>query len=461
LVEREQQALEIEDQIAETKKVLNKLRYAIVSNYYKSSSSESQAQVQRDTQNNSIVPSGIKDFDQKPIHPSLKKLIGKKPVNYDEILQSTRTTRKAALEAKSTINEKFSKIKPKRCETITRPETITPQPKFETPEVVQLTSSRGRNHLKHTIIIGNTSQYISEQSSSSITHKWMCYLKAKSAVPIERLVKKVRFQLDSSYAPNDIIDVNSPPFQLTRRGYGEFPIKLLIFFKDEVNLKPVQFHHDLILDKKFSGHQTLGSETVSELWTRNFLTQDENEKRKNDADLIESEKRTNLLNDHDYCKLYDIDEKKDVKEKVKEKVENMKLERKMSTHGSISSLKVDHEVVDWVNCHKELLNLTSREEKPSFDINVDDLMENDDASKNFRIPGSLELESKFIEMSCNEIGIKYSAFDQSSKLILIKVLKKFVADVAEKAVSDGNSLTKSEIEESLKSRPEFDFLLRR
>jgi hypothetical protein len=43
---------------------------------------------------------------QQQIHPSLKKLLGKKPVNYDEIL-SIRPLRQAAKTAKTTIKEKL------------------------------------------------------------------------------------------------------------------------------------------------------------------------------------------------------------------------------------------------------------------------------------------------------------------------------------------------------------------
>lgn len=449
-MKREQQAIQIEEQIAETKKILNKLRYAVVSDYYKSGSSQLQAQVQNDIQNNAIVPSGIQEFDQKPIHPSLKKLIGKKPVNYDDILHSTRTTRKAAQEAKTIINEKFTKIRSKRCETITRP-VVTSNVKIPTAEVIQLTSSRGRNQLKHTIIVGNTSQYITEQSTSDITHKWMCYLKTKSSVPIERLVKKVRFHLDSSYAPNDMIEVTSPPFQLTRRGYGEFPIKLMIFFRDEVNLKPVQIHHQLALDKKFSGHQTLGNETISELWTRNFLTQDENDERQ--SVLNELENRKNPLLDHDYCKIENYDDKADVK--VKE--ETVKLKDEMKIRGSKTSLKVNQKVVDWLNIHKNLLSSTMSQEKPSFDVNVDEPVEKDEEIETFRVSQNFALEEKFIEMSCKEIDIKSSKIDQNAKLLLITILRKFVKDLVKNPKE--KVVTNSAIEKVLNSKPEFDFLL--
>lgn len=236
---KEAEALKIEDQIIETKNLLTKLRYAVVSEYYKTGSAELHEKVQRNIQENAIIQSGIKELDQKSIHPAVKQLIRKRPANSQLIHGSTST----AAEEEQEIQE---------------------------PTAIKLTSSRGKNQQKHIIVVGNTSQYIKPEPSSEITHKWMCYLRTKSPTPIECLVKKVRFHLDPSYKPN-IIDVTSPPFQLIKRGYGEFSVQLLIFFKDEVKLKPVQIHHQLLLDKRLSGHQVLGNETITEVFTNDFI----------------------------------------------------------------------------------------------------------------------------------------------------------------------------------------------
>lgn len=54
------------------------------------------------------------------------------------------------------------------------------------------------------------------------------------------------------------------PFHLTRRGWGEFPLRLRLFFKLEIN-KPVDIVHNLKLDKTYSGRQTFGGETIVDL----------------------------------------------------------------------------------------------------------------------------------------------------------------------------------------------------
>lgn len=266
------------------------MRYAIISNYYQSQPEVIQVQVQEISQQNDVVKSGIKEHDQLAIHPSLKKLIGKKPLNYQQIINSSRTTRNSGHEAPTTssIKDKVS-IKIEKSGTST---TVSSTPLIvQEPKVIQLTSSRGKNQL-HRIVVGNTSQYLQEtSSSSSITHKWMCYVKTKSSVPLEQLVKKVRFHLDPSYKPNDVVEVSSP-FQLTRRGYKQFQLKVLIFFKDDLRIKPVTIYHQLVLDKTLTGHQVLGKETVTELWTREFLNDET-------AELVHPSVKV-VTHDHDY-----------------------------------------------------------------------------------------------------------------------------------------------------------------
>ncbi|CAB1317113.1 unnamed protein product [Coregonus sp. 'balchen'] len=54
---------------------------------------------------------------------------------------------------------------------------------------------------------------------------------------------------------------NEPPFHLTRRGWGEFPVRIQIHFKDPRN-KRIDIIHHLKLDRTYTGLQTLGAETV-------------------------------------------------------------------------------------------------------------------------------------------------------------------------------------------------------
>lgn len=77
-------------------------------------------------------------------------------------------------------------------------------------------------------------------------------------------VKKVRITLHPSFAPNDIVDLHNPPFHLSRRGYGEFPVNVQLFLFDP-RAEPIDITHNLTLDKESTGKQIIGPETVVEV----------------------------------------------------------------------------------------------------------------------------------------------------------------------------------------------------
>ncbi|KAJ8274613.1 hypothetical protein COCON_G00092380 [Conger conger] len=135
-----------------------------------------------------------------------------------------------------------------------------------------------RLYVKKTIIVGNVSKYIppdKREENDQSTHKWMVYVRGSRKEPsIDHFVKKVWFFLHPSYKPNDLVEVSEPPFHLTRRGWGEFPVRVQIHFKDPRN-KRIDIIHHLKLDRTYTGLQTLGAETVVDVELhRNSLGED-------------------------------------------------------------------------------------------------------------------------------------------------------------------------------------------
>ncbi|ELK00749.1 YEATS domain-containing protein 2 [Pteropus alecto] len=122
-----------------------------------------------------------------------------------------------------------------------------------------------RLFIKKTIVVGNVSKYIppdKREENDQSTHKWMVYVRGSRREPsINHFVKKVWFFLHPSYKPNDLVEVREPPFHLTRRGWGEFPVRVQVHFKDSQN-KRIDIIHNLKLDRTYTGLQTLGAETV-------------------------------------------------------------------------------------------------------------------------------------------------------------------------------------------------------
>ncbi|XP_051778832.1 YEATS domain-containing protein 2 isoform X1 [Erpetoichthys calabaricus] len=125
-----------------------------------------------------------------------------------------------------------------------------------------------RLYVKKTIVVGNVSKYIppdKREENDQSTHKWMVYVRGSRKEPsIDHFVKKVWFFLHPSYKPNDLVEVSEPPFHLTRRGWGEFPVRVQIHFKDPRN-KRIDIIHHLKLDRTYTGLQTLGAETVVDI----------------------------------------------------------------------------------------------------------------------------------------------------------------------------------------------------
>lgn len=296
---REEQLEEIDTKLAKAKDMLHQVRYTAVSDYYHRQSleySESETALLRGQSLFENEPDG----PQMPLHPAIKKIVGKKPKSYDELLRVRPTVREAAKTAKTTIKEKSrSKKEEKRIQRMIKQRGIVidhsnpeqsadvaamldirePVAPIKVPRhiepiktdkpVAKLNSARLNNQIKHLIVVGNTSKYIGdEKPSDNSSHKWLVYVQAKSSIPIDMFVTKVRFFLHPSYRPNDVVDVDAPPFQLARRGWGEFPVRLQLFFDPQIDQKPVQLVHNLVLDKTLSGLQTMGAETLVEIWLR-------------------------------------------------------------------------------------------------------------------------------------------------------------------------------------------------
>ncbi|KAJ2160304.1 hypothetical protein GGF46_002350 [Coemansia sp. RSA 552] len=121
-----------------------------------------------------------------------------------------------------------------------------------------------RFHIIRRAMLGNTSQYVDLQSrppgKEKCTHRWTVYVRSPSAGshPGE-YIRKVRVFLHPSYRPDDIVDLTPPVLELTRWGWGEFPVRLQVFFHDRRN-RPMDLIHVLRLDDLCSGNEVLGSE---------------------------------------------------------------------------------------------------------------------------------------------------------------------------------------------------------
>ncbi|XP_053166413.1 YEATS domain-containing protein 2 isoform X2 [Hemicordylus capensis] len=155
-----------------------------------------------------------------------------------------------------------------------------------------------RLFVKKTIVVGNVSKYIppdKREENDQSTHKWMVYVRGSRREPsIHHFVKKVWFFLHPSYKPNDLVEVREPPFHLTRRGWGEFPVRIQIHFKDSRN-KRIDIIHHLKLDRTYTGLQTLGAETVVDVELHRYSLREEYMfSQSSDSDLSDAPSSSHL-----------------------------------------------------------------------------------------------------------------------------------------------------------------------
>ncbi|XP_042890039.1 YEATS domain-containing protein 2-like isoform X2 [Penaeus japonicus] len=155
-----------------------------------------------------------------------------------------------------------------------------PSPKYLPPKPPDnpQTIAQGRHQrfqAKKRVVVGNTYQYLpphaSEEAGDALRYKWQVYVRAPTqSDDVSSFISAVTFILDQSYAPHHIITLKHPPFVLSRRGWGEFKIQIVLKFADSRN-KQVKLLHALTLSRAddplaLTGLWRLGQENWYDIW---------------------------------------------------------------------------------------------------------------------------------------------------------------------------------------------------
>ncbi|XP_006884118.1 PREDICTED: YEATS domain-containing protein 2 [Elephantulus edwardii] len=262
----------IDQRLIEARRMMDKLRACIVANYYASAGLLK-------------VSEGSKTCDTMVFnHPAIKKFFespsrSSSPANQRSETPSANHSESDSLSqhndflsdkdnnSNMDVEERLSSTVEQRPSRNTGRDTssTTGSHKTEQRNADLLGDETSRLFVKKTIVVGNVSKYIppdKREENDQSTHKWMVYVRGSRREPsINHFVKKVWFFLHPSYKPNDLVEVREPPFHLTRRGWGEFPVRVQVHFKDSQN-KRIDIIHNLKLDRTYTGLQTLGAETV-------------------------------------------------------------------------------------------------------------------------------------------------------------------------------------------------------
>ncbi|CUS12024.1 unnamed protein product [Tuber aestivum] len=90
------------------------------------------------------------------------------------------------------------------------------------------------------------------------THQWTVSVKGVDGADVSHFIKKVQFKLHDTYA-NPLRTCESPPFEVSETGWGEFEIVIKIWFVPESGEKPQSCFHFLKL------HPYIGDKAELEL----------------------------------------------------------------------------------------------------------------------------------------------------------------------------------------------------
>ncbi|XP_053738639.1 YEATS domain-containing protein 2 isoform X2 [Synchiropus splendidus] len=258
----------ISQRLNEARRMMDKLRACIVANYYANAGMTK-------------LQEGSKSDPGVLNHPAIRRFLESPSRSSSPLNQGSETPSLIQSESESlsqhgdgTDKETEAAWKEDSSRQERRPGRNTGKDTFGVPLVMgneqRVTyhttgDEASRLYAKKTIVVGNVSKYIppdKREENDQSTHKWMVYVRGSRREPsIDHFVKKVWFFLHPSYKPNDLVEVSEPPFHLTRRGWGEFPVRIQIHFKDPRN-KRIDIIHQLKLDRTYTGLQTLGAETV-------------------------------------------------------------------------------------------------------------------------------------------------------------------------------------------------------
>jgi YEATS domain-containing protein 4 len=91
------------------------------------------------------------------------------------------------------------------------------------------------------IVYGSCAFYLGKKSHETATHKWTLFVRGPKNEDISVYISKVAFSLHESFA-EPVRVLESPPYEVTELGWGEFAAKIRIFFRDPEE-QPVDIVH--------------------------------------------------------------------------------------------------------------------------------------------------------------------------------------------------------------------------
>mmetsp|Transcript_9532 Transcript_9532/g.24183 ORF Transcript_9532/g.24183 Transcript_9532/m.24183 type:complete len:213 (+) Transcript_9532:264-902(+) len=104
------------------------------------------------------------------------------------------------------------------------------------------------------VCLGTVAFWLGKKASEYNSHKWTVYIRGAGNQDLSAWVSKVVFQLHPSF-PNPNRTVDTPPYELTETGWGEFEIGVQVHFKEDALSPPLELYHALKLYSETDGQQ--------------------------------------------------------------------------------------------------------------------------------------------------------------------------------------------------------------
>lgn len=126
--------------------------------------------------------------------------------------------------------------------------------------------ARSRFYIKKRVIVGSTSKAFVDPKTGQVDTKWLIYARGTKEDPdISKFIKKVRFFLHPpTFQPHHIVEINEAPFQISRRGGAQHPVRVQLHTLDTKS-RPTNLIHHLHVEKENTVLPTQGEETIVEI----------------------------------------------------------------------------------------------------------------------------------------------------------------------------------------------------
>ncbi|KAJ0964167.1 hypothetical protein J5N97_029289 [Dioscorea zingiberensis] len=137
----------------------------------------------------------------------------------------------------------------------------------EDPDSKKMQNKRLKDvEISFPIVYGTISFWLGKKASEYQSHKWTVYVRGATNEDLSVIIKRAVFQLHPSFN-NPTRVVESPPFELSESGWGEFEIAISLFFHNDVCDKQLDLYHQLKLyPEDDTGPQTTKKPVVVETY---------------------------------------------------------------------------------------------------------------------------------------------------------------------------------------------------